>query len=89
MTSNEHGGDPQSSESSSETNPGTDASVNSDGSSCSLIVNINVASFRVPRRTSCKPGEKNYIPDDPDGLLPATLEQRYEGRIAIIALEQW
>ena len=86
MTSNEPGGDPQSSESSSETNPNTDASVNSVGCSCSLV---NVASFCVPRRIFSKPGEKNYIPDDPDRLLPATLEQRREGRIAIIALEQW
>ncbi len=86
MTSNEPGGDPQSSESSSETNPVSDAYVNSDGSSCSLVY---VASFCVPRRTSSKPGEKNYIPDDSDGLLSVTLEQRSEGKIAIITLEQW
>ncbi len=86
MTSNEPCGDSQLSESSSETNAVSDASVNPDDSSCSLV---NVASFCVPQRTSSKPGENNYIPDDPGGLLPATLEQRRQGRIAIIALEQW
>ncbi len=76
----EPGGDPQSSESSSETNPVSDASVNF---SCSLVCHIILL-----RRTFSKRSETNYIADDPDGLLPATLEQRSEGRITIIALEQ-
>ena len=50
-----------------------------------------VSLYHIILRTSTnpsKPGEKNYIPDDPDGLLPATTEQRSDGRIAIIAVEQ-
>ena len=77
--SNKPGGNPQLSESSSETNPVFDASVNSDDSSCLLVY---VTSFCIPQPTSSKLGEKNYIPDDLHGLLLVTLEQRSEGRVA-------
>ncbi len=85
MSSNESGGDPQSCESSSETDPVSDASVNSDGSSNSLV-HVTSHCFAYDDEPIAEPGETICVPEDPDGLLPATLEQRSDGRIT---LEQW
>ena len=85
MSSNESCGDPQSCESSSKTDPVSDASVNSDGSSNSLV-HVTSHCFAYDDEPIAEPGETICVPEDPDGLLPATLEQRSDGRIT---LEQW
>ena len=76
---------PQSCESSSETDPVSDASVNSNGSSNSLV-HVTSHCFAYNDEHIAEPGETICVPEDPDGLLPATLEQRSDGRIT---LEQW
>ncbi len=72
MSSNESGGNPQSCESLSETDPALDASVNSDG----LLVHVTSHCFAYDNKPIAEPGETSCVPEDPDRLLPATLKQR-------------
>ena len=84
MSSNKSGGDRQSCETSSETD--LDASVNnSDGSSNSLV-HVTSHCFAYDNEPIAEPAEMICVPEYPDGLLPATLEQRSDCRIT---LEQW
>ena len=83
MPSEESQNSANSAENSTKSDSGSDGDTSSSGS----MRYVASHSFAYDDEPLAEPGQNADInPEDPDGLLPATLEQRSEGRVD---LNQW
>ena len=83
MSSEECQNSANSTENSAKSDSGSDGDTSSSGS----MRYVALHSFAYDDEPLVEPGQNADInPEDPDGLLPATLEQRSDGRVD---LNQW